>query len=104
MKFSDVFEVLKLEEMFYLFKLFLIMVLFLIVFVIFMGVLIGYVFLCFNFFGKSVVKFILDFLMVFLEFVFGLVLFFFFGRIFVGEVLSDFGVRVVFIKFGIVVV
>ena len=68
-----------------------------------LGIPIGYSLSRFSFFGKSIVKSIIDLPMAFPELVLGLSLLLFFGNNYISKPLEIFGLKIVFTKFGIVV-
>ena len=100
---SEILKALKSEEMIYSLKLSLITASLSTLLVILIGIPIGYALSRFSFPGKSAVKSILDLPMAFPELVLGLALLLLFGNTAFGKLLSDFGIKVVFTKLGIVV-
>ncbi|MCE4605969.1 MAG: ABC transporter permease [Desulfurococcales archaeon] len=100
---SEILEALKSEEMAYSLRLSLITASTATLLVILVGIPVGYALSRFDFPGRSAVKSILDLPMAFPELVLGLALLLFFGKTYVGGVLSDIGLKIVFTKLGIIV-
>ncbi len=71
--------------------------------VMLLGIPIGYALSRFSFFGKSIVKSVIDLPMAFPELVLGLSLLLFFGNTYVSRSFEIIGLKIVFTKLGIVV-
>lgn len=102
-KLSEVIECLKSEEMLYALKLSTITSIIATFFVIVMSVFIAYALSRYNFYGKALLKTIINLPMAFPELVLGLTLLLLFTKTFVGDFLAFLDIEIVFTKTGIVV-
>jgi len=102
-KFSEIIEALQSEEMIYSIKLSLFTAFLATFLVLVFAIPIAYALSRYDFFGKSILKTIINLPMAFPELVLGLALLLLFSKTFVGDALSMMGLQIVFSKTGIVV-
>ncbi|WP_024789939.1 ABC transporter permease [Lebetimonas sp. JH292] len=102
-KIGDIINALRSGEMIYSIKLSLITSLLSTFFVLIFSVPIAYALSRYDFFGKSILKTIINLPMAFPELVLGLSLLLLFSKTFVGDFFDELGIQIVFTKAGIVV-
>ncbi|NPA75801.1 MAG: ABC transporter permease subunit [Euryarchaeota archaeon] len=100
---SEIIDSMRSAEMIYSLKLTLITSSISTVIVIFTAIPMSYALSRYSFWGKSIVKSIIDLPMAFPELVLGLALLLLFGKTAIGSALSYVGINIVFTKLGIVV-
>ncbi|NCD12812.1 MAG: ABC transporter permease subunit [Epsilonproteobacteria bacterium] len=102
-KFEEVLEALQSSEMLYSLKLSLMTASLSTLLVIAVAIPIAYALSRYDFFGKAILKTVMNLPMAFPELVLGLALLLLFSRTYVGDLLHYFGISIVFTKSAIVI-